>query len=55
MKELSLQIIFISGILYGFITFFIAMRKKEKKEVSQLALSISLIGVCAASFLMTIN
>ena len=55
LNELILQIIFVAGILYGLITFFIAMTKKGKKEISKLTLSISIVVSCAAAIIMTIN
>ncbi|QST00904.1 hypothetical protein IMZ31_04860 [Pontibacillus sp. ALD_SL1] len=46
-----LQGIFICGIIYGLISFFITL-KKRSNDKNQLTLAISLIIVCAASFIM---
>ncbi|SES67411.1 hypothetical protein SAMN05216389_101356 [Oceanobacillus limi] len=45
-----LQVIFVCGIIYGLISFFITL-KKRSKDKSQLTLAISLIIVCTASFI----
>ncbi len=54
MNALILQIIFICGIVYGLIMFFIVIRKGSKMEKYQLMLSISLVVMCTTSFLLTL-
>ncbi|WP_171050777.1 hypothetical protein [Bacillus sp. BHET2] len=55
MNGLLLQIVFACGIIYGFITLFIAIKKNGKREWNQLILALSLIVVCAASFLIALE
>ncbi|AUJ24334.1 hypothetical protein [Virgibacillus dokdonensis] len=49
-----LQFIFVVGILYGLIMFFVAMKQKQNTSKSQIGRSIALMVVCGASLLITI-
>ncbi|WP_156509954.1 hypothetical protein [Rossellomorea aquimaris] len=55
MNELMVQIILVAGMIYGFTSFLLVIRKKEKREKNQLIMPIALIVTCGATFLMTIT
>ncbi|MBP2257661.1 hypothetical protein [Virgibacillus alimentarius] len=50
-----LQVVFLCGIIYGFLSFFLEMKNKSKKDKNQLMLSISVVVASTASFLLLLN
>ncbi|MBO1004537.1 hypothetical protein [Pseudogracilibacillus auburnensis] len=55
MALLILQLVFICGVIYGLIIFFIEVKKRSNMSKYQLGVSIALIVAGTAAFLMTID
>lgn len=50
-----LQVVFLAGLLYGFIVLFVGMKQKQDRSTYQLGLFLGLIIGCGAAFLLTIG
>lgn len=55
LNSLLLQFLVLCGVLYGFITFFIEIKKKSNRSKNQIGISIALIIAGIVGFLMTID